>query len=138
MTWSEETRRIFGVEEGKKQFKSDDFLNNFPQRHQVELKGSMREALSKGKGSFTLEIPMKIREKTERTVSLICQFQGEKGRSPMVFGTIQDITELKRLREERENIFRLSLDMICIAGFDGYFRELNPAWERILAGPIRN
>ncbi len=34
--------------------------------------------------------------------------------------------------EDLNLFFDLSLDMLCIAGFDGYFKQLNPIWEETL------
>jgi len=44
----------------------------------------------------------------------------------------KQIAETHRSRQEVDNYFMLSLDPLCIAGFDGYFKRVNPAWEKVL------
>lgn len=34
--------------------------------------------------------------------------------------------------EDRLRLFNLSLDLLCVAGLDGYFRHVNPSWTRVL------
>ncbi|MEG4233152.1 PAS domain S-box protein [Microcoleus sp. Pol11C3] len=47
-------------------------------------------------------------------------------------GLVMDVTELKQTQQDRDRFFNLSLDLLCIAGFDGYFKRLNPAWSTVL------
>ncbi|MDQ7785429.1 MAG: PAS domain S-box protein [Desulfomonilaceae bacterium] len=46
--------------------------------------------------------------------------------------TCEDVTEQRKLEAERDRLFNLSMDMLCVAGFDGYFKQVNPAWTRTL------
>jgi len=40
-------------------------------------------------------------------------------------------------RALEEGFFATSIDMLCILGFNGYFRRLNPAWERTLGFSLK-
>jgi len=37
----------------------------------------------------------------------------------------------QKAEKEREKFFELSIDLLCIADFNGYFRSLSPSWERV-------
>ncbi len=40
--------------------------------------------------------------------------------------------ERRRAEEERERLFNLSLDLLCVVGPEGFLVEMNPAWRRTL------
>ncbi|BCY08996.1 PAS domain S-box protein [Actinoplanes sp. L3-i22] len=58
--------------------------------------------------------------------------------------TYTDLTERNEVRAERrtllerlDHFFDISGDLMCVAGMDGYFKHLNPAWERTLGYPLQ-
>jgi PAS domain S-box-containing protein len=47
-------------------------------------------------------------------------------------GFEEKIAEARHAREELDRYFTMSRDLLCIAGYDGYFKRINPAWEKLL------
>jgi PAS domain S-box-containing protein len=48
----------------------------------------------------------------------------------------RDMTEKRRAEQELEQFFTVSLDMLCIADFDGHFKRVNPAWVSALGWSV--
>jgi len=51
---------------------------------------------------------------------------------PVIEGIFFDITERKRLEDERDEFFELSHDLLVVADFQGRFHSLSRSWERLL------
>jgi PAS domain S-box-containing protein len=61
--------------------------------------------------------------------------QDGKGNPKYFITQVQDITQRRTAQEAlhlRDKIFTHSLDMLFVAGDDGFFKVLNPAWEKNL------
>lgn len=68
---------------------------------------------------------------------------GEDGKSVALEGIVTDITDRKQAEaallektDEVNRFFTASIDLLCIADTDGYFRHLNPEWEKALGYPL--
>jgi PAS domain S-box-containing protein len=61
------------------------------------------------------------------------------GSDTLLHGFLSDISdrkeseeELRRMADENSRIFNNSITLTALADFDGYFKRLNPAWEKTL------
>ncbi|MBN1514459.1 MAG: PAS domain S-box protein [Phycisphaerae bacterium] len=79
------------------------------------------------------EVPVMSEEQFRRVAHTL--FILSKELSTKAYQNVQQarfIADLNRMEEERDRLFNLSIDMLCIAGFDGRFKQVNPAWTRAL------
>ena len=97
--------------------------------------GSADEIMEQLRAGNTWEGEFLVRRKDGTTFpahvtnSLIYDVQGG---AVGIVGVSTDVTERKKAEEERDRLFMLSPDLLCIAGVDGYFKRINPAFEETL------
>ncbi len=60
------------------------------------------------------------------------QLRHPDGTAYATCGILRDITELVSAQQEFERLWRYAPDPLCILGFDGFFKQVNPVWSRLL------
>lgn len=64
---------------------------------------------------------------------LTCKFPIlQKDHPPILGGVSIDVTDQFKAETQRDRIFSLSQDLMCIIGTDGYLKKINPAFEKLL------
>jgi PAS domain S-box-containing protein len=63
---------------------------------------------------------------------LLTALRDRQGRHLGFSKITRDLTDTVNAEEQARSFFTLSLELLCIAGVDGYFKLLNPAWENTL------
>jgi PAS domain S-box-containing protein len=125
--------RMLGYEPGELQGKPVAVVNEADNpEHAAAIAERIIDDI-RSRGETTYEIRNVCKDKRvitcRATASLIA---GDGERRDVIVAVQGDISEQKRLEMERDSFFTKSLGMLCVAGLDGYFRQLNPAWETTL------
>ena len=75
-----------------------------------------------------LEAEVTARKQTEKKLRL--------AKENLEAAVTERTAELTDKKEELDIFFTSALDLLCIADTEGYFRKLNPEWERALGYPL--
>ena len=77
------------------------------------------------------------RDGTERAIAdSAAPIRDRDGRVLGVVLVFRDVTETRRVQQELDRFFSLSLDFLCIASMDGYFKRVSPAVTDILGWTV--
>ena len=62
----------------------------------------------------------------------VSMVRGERSQPMYAVAQVLDISAIRIAEDERDLIFKYSLDLLCLADIGGAFKQLNPAWSRVL------
>ncbi len=133
LTWSDEVYRIFGLRPQEIEATYEAFLGKIHPDDRKHVEKAVNEALSY-KSSYQVEHRIVLSEGSERIVFE----QGkvtydENGKAERMVGTVQDITERKRIEEELKRLstaIEESINLVYITDSYGQIVYVNPMFEK--------
>lgn len=129
-SWNKGAERLFGWSAEESLGKNISFI--YDEADHQFLRDEVIAPL-KAKGSHEAEVKM-LRKSGEFVHALLSLslIKDKKDKVTGMIGYSLDITDKKHAEQERDRFFSLSLDLLCTAGMDGYFKQLNPTWMNAL------
>jgi PAS domain S-box-containing protein len=136
--WTEQTYRIHEIDPSI----STDVtmgLTFFPPEDQAKVSNCVRRAIEHAEpfDGFFEFISAKGNRRWVRSTGE--PVQDSRGKVYALRGTFQDVTAqrlaeqaLRAAQGEIDLFFSVSIDLLCVAGTDGYFKRVNPAFESVL------
>lgn len=132
ISWNKGAFRIFGYEE--KEICGQPLTVLMPERYREAHRKGIARMTSGGESLVlgrTVELAG-VRKNGEEFPLELSLSSWKTAKGFFYSGILRDISERKRISEERDRFFNLSLDMLSITDLKGYFKQLNPAWEKTL------
>ena len=134
--WNPAAEQMFGYTKAEALGRSPGIVHrpeNEPVLTEQIIEGMTRDGRWSGEIHF-------IRKDGSRGIceTVVLPIRDETGATIATLGVNRDISDRKQAEEERDRFFTLSLDMLCIAGFDGYLKRLNPSWEAALGWSVQD
>jgi PAS domain S-box-containing protein len=102
--------------------------------HPDSLEHCQRAFMQVFAGQMLHDVEFAFRTKSGRRVEVLGSAGARivDGKPLWTAGIYHEVTDARRRDLERQRLFELSLDMLCVGGLDGYFKQVNPAFTRTL------
>ncbi len=135
LEWNDQQLEIYGLSRDEFEEGIDDWQKQL-HPEDAEFANEKLSGVFKGEAFHNVEFRIIRRSGEIRHVQASgTPIYNQDNKPSQFIGINRDVTEFKHAEQElrdSDRVFNLSIDMFCIAGFDGYFKHLNPAWERTL------
>ena len=131
VTWSDNVKQLFALDLGTFG-RYDDFLNCIHPEDREWVAQTIGRSVEE-RTAYEIEFRIIWPDASIRWMTGQGKVFCDEHLQPIrMLGIVRDVTKRKLAEEERDRFFTLSIDMLCIAGLDGYFKRLNLAWAKTL------